>query len=146
MGSVTTIAQAVLAVLSTHSDIDYTSASDFLPAVQSQKVAALIVPFGQTSTAELDTVDGATMTLVHRLKVELWVKHTQGSAAVTAQRARDIATECMALLMVNDGDGYELDVSPFEEQVDPALVQYSQTSWLVSTLTVPVRNVIAVGD
>lgn len=146
MGSVTDIAQAVIDVLLTHDDVEYGSVSDFAPAVQAQKIAVLAVPFGQSSTGEPETMDPTMVTLTHRLRIEFWCKHTQGKTADTSQRARDIATEAIALLMVNDGEGYELSTGPFEETIDPALVQFNQASWLVSTLTVPVRNVIAVGD
>lgn len=146
MGSVSDIAQAVMDVVGTLPDVDYTSISDFTPAIQSQKVAALCVAFGQSSSGEPETMDPTMVTLTHRLRVEFWVKHVQGKAADTMQRGRDISTEAIAALMVNDGDGYELALGAFEETVDPVLVSHNQSSWLVATLTVPVRNVIAVGD
>ena len=144
MGSVTDIAQAVVDVLLTHADVEYGSVSDFAPAVQAQKSPCWLSHLARVRRANRRQWTQTMVTLTHRLRIEFWCKHTQGKTADTSQRARDIATEAIALLMVNDGEGYEPSTGPFEETIDPALVQFNQASWLVSTLTVPVRNVIAV--
>ncbi len=145
MGTVTDIAQALVdAVIAGVADVDYGSASEFLPAVQTSKVAVLAVPFAQSTTFDLETLDAGELVATHRIRLEFWTKHTQGAASVTMQRARDVATSAMAVLIANDGDDYELAAQPAEETVDPAMVQYSQASWLVSVLMVPVRNIITV--
>ena len=94
MGSVTNIAQALVDVCVDYlSDVDYGSVSDFYPAVQTQKIAVIALPFAQASTSEPESFGTGELVMIHRLRLEFWVKHTQGTADATMQRARDVATE-----------------------------------------------------
>ena len=114
--------------------------------MQTQQIAVLAVAFAQASTGEVEAMDAGEIVMTHRIRLEFWIKHTQGLAAATMQRGRDVATDAAVVILANDGTGYELTPGTFEEAVDPQMVQHNQAAWLVSVLTVPVRNVIAVGD
>ena len=141
MATVTSIVTAIKAVIDTLADVDQSSISDFVPAIETEKVAALIVPFEQDSTAQFLDVGGTYLEMSHAIRCEFWVKHTNASAATTAQRARDIALSAITALMQSDGTGYDLDPEgEFTERVDEIFTVMNDVAFLVVALTIPIRN------
>lgn len=143
MATVTEIATAISTQLLTLSDVDYVSVSEFTPAISTEKIAAFVVPFEQETTGDFLALSGSALNARHRLRCEFWVKHTAGNATATAQRARDVSTLAMIVLMQNNGTGYQLDTSEsFTELIDDQFVTIDQTPFLVASLSVPVRNTL----
>lgn len=141
MSAVTAIAEALVAVLAGLDWVDAASASEYVPAAVQSDVCAFVVPYGQETRAMPDSLGGETMTLVHVLTVEFWVKHAGGQAAITMQRARDAGALAIAAFLAHDGAGYSIAREyGFEERIDPAPVTHMGVPWLVSSLRVPVEN------
>ena len=140
MATVSTIVTALGVALDKLTWIDAVSTTEFLPAV-TVSCAAIIVPFGQETTAGADDLSGATAVLTHRITVEFWVKHVQGAAGTTMQVARDAGTKAIAQLLIDDGIGYVIARDmPFTETVEPAFVTHANVPWLIASLTIPVEN------
>lgn len=142
MATPTSIATAIAGVVDDLAIVDYASVSDFMPAVQTASVAALVVPFGQKSTGQIVPTMGNTyVEMVHIFPVEFWVKHAQGTVSTTTQRARDICALAIAELLGNDGAGYDLAPGEqFAESIDSTFIDVGGQPYLVATLEVPCRN------
>lgn len=142
MATVSSIASAIATVVDGVTGVDYASSTDYMPGVQTQSIAALVVPMSQASSGDIHmTLAGGKVEMVHRLPVEFWVKHAQGSASTTMQRAANIGTLAIAALLASDGSGYSLAPgSTFEETIDNTFIEVGGQPYLVATLIVPVRN------
>jgi len=141
MATVTSIAAALAStLLAGLTEVDTASTSSFYPALNTASVGLVVSPFGQETTYSAQTFGGSALA-VHRIPLEFWVRHTQGDEAATMQRARDVATQAVAVLLANDGAGYELarDVG-IEERVDQTVTQVANAPWVVVALIVPVEN------
>lgn len=144
MGSVTDIATALVgAITAGVADVDYGSITDLSPAITTQKVACLCLPFGQRSETVFTDMGGGEMVSTIRLRLEFWVKHASGTATQTMQRARDISHDAMVALIAADGTGYDLAPDAgFSEEVDQAPTAEGGATWLVATLIVPVMLIL----
>lgn len=145
MATVSSIVTALATALDKLTWVDAVSTSEYLPAVTVASCACLLTPFNQQSSVELDQLSHTTATFVHRVQVEFWFKHTQGSPATTLQRARDAGTLAIAQLLTDDGTGYTLARGyEFTEAVAPEFTTHANVPWLVSLLTVPVENEVSI--
>lgn len=141
MATVQSIAEAIQTQMATISGVDYTSVDDYLPSIKTQSIACLVLPFGQTDTVTLSDFGPNTAAFTHRIKVEFWVKHVQGKANNTMQRAREIFRLAVFALLAGDGTGYTL--SPdlrIEGNVEQGFLTVESMPYLVATLYVPVLN------
>lgn len=141
MATVQSIAQAIADVAATIDGVDQTSIDDYLPSIKTQSIACLVLPFGQTDTVTLSDFGPNTAAFTHRIKVEFWIKHVQGKAANTMQRAREIFRLAVIALINADGTGYTL--SPdlrIEGNVEQGFLTVESMPYLVATLYVPVLN------
>jgi hypothetical protein len=145
MATVSAIVTAMATALNKLAWIDTVSTDDFVPAVTVSSVACMIVPFEQETAVTLDSLDADAAVMVHRITVEFWVKHAQGQAAITMQKARDAGTLAIIQLMADDGTGYVLarDVT-FAERIEPAFVTHANTPWLIASLVVPIENEVTI--
>ena len=144
MATVSTIVTALATALDKLTWVDAVSTSEYLPAVTVASCACLITPFNQASTVTVDSLDDGAITFVHRVQVEFWFKHVQGSQATTLQRARDAGTLAVARLLADDGTGYTIARNfEFTEAVAPEFTTHANVPWLVSLLTVPVENEVS---
>lgn len=146
MATVTSIATALkTTLLNGLSDVDYASIDEFLPPIKTRKVALIIVPNGQETSIRFESLAATTLHFTHRIPCEFWVKHTQGDAATTQQRARDIARLAAVELAQNDGSSYDLDFDlAVESQIADQYIEVGGVPFLVVTLLVPVTNSEAV--
>ena len=144
MAAVSDITGALVTVLDALTWVNEAADDTFAPAVTVTSCAAFVVPFGQEATSEPLDLRGTLHRVIYRIPVEIWVKHTSGSAATTMQIARDAGTLAMVALLHNDGTGYTLarDVG-FEERIEPAFVQHGNANWLIATLIVPIENEVS---
>ena len=141
MATVTSIVTGLQTALNTLSDVDQSSISDFLPPVKTQCVALCIVPLGQETEAEFEDLSGSTLVFSHRIPCEFWVKHDAGDVATTQQRAREIIHDAIKVLAQNDGTNYTLDFEfTFESQVSDQFIDVGNSTYLLATLIVPVRD------
>ena len=145
MATVTSIRDAISTQLLAIDDVDYASTDNFLPSIQTVKVAALTLAFDlETSSIVKSQISSAGTLIfhVHRIRTEFWVKHVQGSESATMDYAVDIGRQAINQLVANDGTGYEIHIpSTFEFQVDQAMVQETAHPWLVCSLVTPVQDI-----
>ena len=145
MATVSSVVTAIGTALDKLTWIDTVSTSEYLPAVTVASCACLITPFNQASTVELDQLSHTSATFVHRIQVEFWFKHIQGTPSTTLQKARDAGTLAIAQLFADDGTGYTLARGyEFTEAVAPEFTTHANVPWLVSLLTVPVENEVSI--
>lgn len=147
--TLTDVANALRTILSALPDVDQSSITTYSPHITTQKVALLIVPFGQTGTMQYGMIGRYSYIHAHRIPCQFWVKSdlSQRDAGIT--RARDIVLAAMRLvaadptlggtvlqlgssLLGNLGEIGQYDIRPlFEEN--------SQVPYVVATLYVPVE-------
>ena len=146
MANVQSLAEAVAAVVSTIEGVDRCSVTDFTPALNTQAIAAMIVPMGQSSAGRIvSTLSNRYLEMTTTLPVEFWVKHAQGDPATTMRRARNVGTDAIAALLAADGTGYELAPdAEITESIESAFVEVSGQPYLVATVRIPIRNVVEV--
>src|SRR5690242_2575575 len=102
MADITDVAGALKTILSTLTDVDQSSLADYAPAVATQKVALLIVPFQQSGTMQYASlVGGSSYVHAHDIPCEFWVKVNSGDVATAMQRGRDICLQAMRLVAAN---------------------------------------------
>lgn len=135
------IAQSLADALATVEEVDIAATESFLPALETQAICALLVPFEQESVYEQQDLAGEQMYARHVMKVEFWCKHDPGQAGETLRKARDIGRKGMTALVQHDGEGYTLDRNEgFRERVDSGFVTVANIAWLVAHLYVPLEN------
>lgn len=146
MSTVTEICTQIVVVLDALNDIDFSSTSQYLPVVTTQRVALLVPPLGLRGTVGAPV--GRKTKLVHRIPCELWIRIDNGDLAAGMTRGRDIcleaAAELQATLTLNntidffgDGEG----AAPFEWAVDDEMIQIGNNSKFVrATLFVTVTK------
>lgn len=147
MASVTEVAEAVLAVLAAGiPDIDYSSSTTYLPALQSSKIALMGTPRGHSDEGYF--YSAGWMQAVHRLRFEFWVKLVQGQEDIYQARARDIGYEAMRILVAHHGEGYVLQSVGGNVTMSSAVEERATVAgglpYLVVVLTVPVMQKEAV--
>lgn len=141
MATVTSITNAVVAVIGALSWVDKASADEFVPSAANTTCSAFVVPFGQETRVLPDVLDENVITLTHWLTIEFWIQHKNGAAATTMQMARDAGALAIAALIDHDGSGYTIARDyAFEERVEPQFVTHMGVPWLVAALRVPVEN------
>lgn len=139
MATVASIADAINVQLLALDDVDFVSTDNFLPAIETRKVAALTLPFSMESTTRFISLGGYLF--IHRIRTEFWVKHVQGKESETMAYAQDIGRKAVNRLIANDGTGYTLHrTEPFEFQVDQGMLQDNSLPWLVCVLVTPVQD------
>jgi len=147
-----TISQIVAALKNTFDTvpaIDQLSTDEYLPPINTQNTALIIPAFGMQSEIGEMTFGGGAMYQTHRIRCELWVKHTGNNADLT-QRTRAVTTDAIRAL-TDDSDlggvveyigwygGRTADRSISVDVADN-LVTIGSASYLISTLIVPVTD------
>lgn len=143
MATVTSIATALKTQLTTLSYVDQSSITQFLPAIETQKVALIIPPYGQRDAGTYLTM--TKMEMIHRIRCEFWVRlipDSDGSAGTVFGYAREIPVDAMQVLMNNDGTNYDLaeDELIESETVDTPIDVEGSGTFAVVIVTVPCRN------
>lgn len=135
----TTVITNVLAHLNTHlTEVDYTSQSEYFPAIQTANTALLAMPFGTETRGEYFDVSGR-MKLEHRIPFEFWIKHVNGAAVTTTAAAFDLG--CKAIRILQDHDDTDYSLAPgtaIEYSVDANPSVVNNLPWVVATLAVTV--------
>lgn len=134
------IAEALATALIGVDEVDSASTSDFLPALESQGICALLVPFEQEGTFEQQDLSGYGIWVKRAVKFEFWCKHDQAQPGESLRRARSIGQKAVIRLMQQDGNGYTIDRNmEFRERVDTGFVTVGNVPWLVVHLYVPLE-------
>lgn len=144
MATVTEIAEALAAVLDANvAGIDSVSTTEYLPAITTQTVACVVVPFDQRSIYTTDILGSVTVRATHWIQIEFWVRHDQGQISTSVQRVRNIAQLAAIALYTNDSTTYELDTAePMEANVLGEPVQIHDIPYLMASIIVPVWDEI----
>jgi hypothetical protein len=143
MATVESLIAAVMAAIEADvTEVDYSDATSFLPAVTTQSVAMIAVPLGHSDEAR-DFSFGEIET-IHRLRVQFWVRLVPGQEATAFPLARAINYRAMQALAAHDGTGYTLAVGDgggMTGTVAEAIQDVNGAAYLLATLTVPVVQV-----
>ena len=139
------IAQALLTVLSANvADIDRWSKDSYEPAVDSQKIALIVVPFRQTDTYEWADLSGTKLLCRHTIQLEFWVRLPNEAVgiALATQRGRDIGLQAAVVIASHDGEGYDLepDTGMIEVAVDDAILNLNGPIYVRARMGVRVRQ------
>jgi hypothetical protein len=101
---VTTLVGTLRTLLAAIADVDQASVNEYLPPIQTAKIALIIPPFRQRTRVRLGSTNSTSGTgdtgfyyHLHRIPCEFWVKHT-GNNADTWTLAREIGVEACAVL------------------------------------------------
>lgn len=148
MAQVNDIAQALLSVLAANiADIDRSSKDSYEPAVDSQKIALIIVPFRQADSYEWADLSGKLLCR-HTISLEFWVRlpNEATSIATAMQRGRDIGLQAAVVIATHDGEGYQLepDTGMIEAAVDDAILNLNGPVYVRARMGVRVRQEIEV--
>jgi hypothetical protein len=137
----TTVIGALLAHFDTHlSEVDYTSQTEYFPAIQTGNTALLAMPFGTTTTVRYLNRP-SRMVLAHRIPFRFWIKHVQGAPAATMAAAFDLGIKAVRVLQDHDNTDFLLTPGvEIEYVVDANLTEVHDLPWLVATLRVPVQT------
>lgn len=140
-----TLLTTVIAALLVHFDaglteVDYTSQTEYLPAMLTSNTALIAMPFGvQTTGSYLNRP--SKMVLRHRIPFRFWIKHIQGNQAVTMAAAFNLGGKAIRVLQDYDNTDYLLAPGgDIEYTVDANLTEVHDLPWLVATLRVPVQT------
>lgn len=149
MAEVNDIAQALLTVLSANiADIDRSSKDSYEPAVDSQKIALIAVPFRQADSYEWADLSGTKLLCRHTISLEFWVRlpNEAMGIATAMQRGRDIGYQAAVVIAGHDGEGYQLepDAPMIEVAVDDAILNLNGPVYLRARMGVRVRQEIEV--
>lgn len=149
MAQVNDIAEALRDVCADNiSDIDRSSKDDYLPAVDTQKIALLAVPFRQLDTYEWADLSGTKLLCRHTIMLEFWIRLPNDAAgiAVAMQRGRDIGLQAALVIADNDGTGYQLepDAPLMQSEVDDAALNLNGPVFVRARLGVRVRQEVSV--
>ena len=142
MATVDSIVDGLAAAVANVSTVDQVSTDTFTPAISTQSIAAMIVPFGQSAGGDVHfTLGGGTAEIVHSIPIEFWVKHVPGAEATTMQRARNVPQLAIAQLLASDGTGYDLaPEGEFTVTTESTFIEIGGQAYLTVTLTVPCRD------
>lgn len=108
MATVTSIADAMAAVIAGVANVNYVSVDSFLPTVQATTAAVMIVPFAQETVAAYDTFNADGMAVSHRMAIEVWTRYRPDNIPGTMDVGRDVALSVLAAIYGSDGTGYTL--------------------------------------
>lgn len=108
MATITSIADALAAVIDSGTTADYISVDSFLPTTQTTGFAVVIVPFAQETLARFDTFDADSMLAQHRIAIEVWTRYKPDNVASTMDTAREAALNVLKAVYGSDGSGYTL--------------------------------------
>lgn len=127
------------------SDIDYASTAGYLPAVDTQSVALIATALGHADEGYY--YSQGWMHVVHRVRLEFWVKFDVGNTATCIELARNIGYRAMRILVAADvTGGYTLvangEGTAMTGAVDPTPLDPGNSGipFLRYTLTVPVMQ------
>lgn len=149
MAEVTDVASALKTILDTLSDVDYSSLSEYTPAIKTQEVALLIVPFEQNGVMAYAGTGKYSLVHAHRLVCEFWVKVDTGSTATAITLARDICLKALRLIAANptlDGTVTQVGSSLLgnagllgQYDILPRYEERGQVPYIIARLFVPVE-------
>lgn len=149
MATVESLATAIMAAIEADvTEVDYSSATSFLPAVTTQSVAMIAVPLGHSD--EVRDFSFGEVETVHRLRLQFWVKLVPGNEATAFPLARAINYRAMQALIAHDGESYTLAVDDIAGggnmvgNVAEAVQDVNGQGYLLATLTVPLVQVEAI--
>lgn len=127
------------------SDIDYASTAGYLPAIDTQGVALIATALGHADDGFY--YSAGWLHVVHRVRLEFWVKFDVGNASACIALARDIGYRAMRVLVAADvTGGYTLVASgegaAMTGNVDPTPLDPGNSGipFIRYTLTVPVMQ------
>lgn len=144
MATVSSIAAAIATQLGALSWVNEASATSYVPATAGKQVCAFVIPFDQTTSAEVTNLDG-DITLRHVLTVEFWTQINSSKIADAMTTARNAGALAITALVQYDGSGYELEAPlRFEERIYPEPVTHAGVPWIVTLLRVPVVNEVTI--
>ena len=137
----TTVITNLLAHFDTHlSEVDYTSQTEYYPAIATANTALLAMPFGAQTTGRYMSRP-TRMVLNHRIPFRLWIKHIQGAPATTMAAAFDLGGKAIRVLQDHDNTDFLLTPgADIEYTVDANLTEVHDLPWIVATLRVPVQT------
>lgn len=150
MATVESLVTAIMAAIEADvTEVDYSSATSFLPAVTTQSVAMIAVPLGHSD--EVRDFSFGEVETVHRLRLQFWVKLVPGNEATAFPLARAICYRAMLALYAHDGESYTLAPADLlgggggmAGVVADAIQDVNGAAYLLATLTVPLVQVEAI--
>jgi hypothetical protein len=147
VAEVDNIAQSLISVLSANvADIDRWSKDSYEPAVDSQKIALIAVPFRQSDTFSWADLSGMKLLCRHTISLEFWVRLPNEAVGIARamQRGRDIGLQAALAIASHDGEGYQLepDDDMIEVQVDDAILNLNGPIFVRARMSVRVRQEI----
>lgn len=149
MTDVTDVAAQLKSILSALPDVDQSSTVDYVPAVATQKVALLIVPFQQSGVMAYAGIGKNSYVHAHRIPCEFWVKVNTGDVATAVQRGANICLQGLRLIAANptlNGSVMQVGSSLLGDQgmlgqytINPRYEERGQIPYITATLFVPVE-------
>ena len=137
----TTVVAALLAHFAADLvEVDYTSQTEYFPAILTSNTALLAMPLGaQTTGSYLNRP--SKMVLRHRVPLRFWIKHVQGNQAVTMAAAFNLGSKAIRVLQDYDNTDYLLTPgADIEYTVDNSLTEVHELPWVTATLRIPVTT------
>lgn len=102
MADITDVVVQLKTILSVLPDVDQSSMSDYVPAIETQKAALLIVPFEQSGAMGYASLNGgSSLVHAHRISCEFWVKVDKGNVDAAIKRGRDLCLQALRLIAAN---------------------------------------------
>lgn len=148
MTDITDVATQLESILSALADVDQSSIADYAPAVATQKIALLIVPFQLSGVMAFSDV-GNHLAHAHEVPCEFWVKVNSGDVATATARGHNICLQAMRLLAANPtlnlaltrlGSAYNGTLGRVGRYtIAPRYEEKGVTTWIIATLFVPVE-------
>lgn len=149
MAEITDVVTELKSILSALPDVDHSSLDEYTPAIKTQKVALLIVPFEQSGAMAYGSTGKYSLVHAHRLVCEFWIKVDTGHIDVAMQRGRDICLQALRLIAANptlNGSVLQVGSSLTGEQgmvgrydVLPRYEERNQIPYVIARLHVPVE-------
>jgi hypothetical protein len=126
-------------------EVDSASTAGYLPAVDTQSIALIATALGHADEAYYTSA--GWMQVVHRVRLEFWVKFDVGNAEACITLARNIGYQAMRVLVAADVTGGYMLHAPahgtgMTGNVDPTPLDPGNSGipFLRYTLTVPVMQ------
>lgn len=126
-------------------EVDSASTAGYLPAIETQRVALIATAFGHADEGYVYSM--GWLHVVHRPRLEFWVKFDVGDAETCIALARNIGYRAMRAVVAGDGSGgYTLfttgEGAGMTGAVDPTPLDPGNSGipYLRYTLTVPVMQ------
>jgi hypothetical protein len=157
MTTLTDVASALKTLLVTGlSDVDYSSITEYSPPLRTQKIALLIVPFGQSGMMQYGMLGRESYIHAHRLPVQFWVKGDLSRVDTGIQRARDIVLSALRVIAADPSIGGTVlqlgssllgnlgEIGRYD--IQPLFNERDQIPYIVATLYVPfeIREIAAI--